>query len=219
METTAKGLAPFVVDLRYSRRGAGGTGLENGSAPPPVLVAGTEEQDADSLAAAAGQLVTSLVRSRLDSRPRQSEARRVRTRTVYADCRRAGAVERGREVGRERRLGLDPLAGERMVEGEPRGVQELALEAEVAGDAVDGVAGDRQLDRLEVDADLVRPPRLEPRPRAARAPSSSSTSNHVTASRGVGVSSEWRVRSMRSRPIGASIRPVRERGAPRTSAR
>ena len=37
-------------------------------------------------------------------------------------------------------------------------------------------------------------------------------SNQVTASRGVAVSSEWRVRSRRSRPIGASIRPVRERG-------
>ena len=41
METTAKGLAPFVVGLRYSRRGAGGTGLR-AAAPPPVLVAGTE---------------------------------------------------------------------------------------------------------------------------------------------------------------------------------
>jgi len=43
METTAKGLAPFSVELRYSRRGAGGTGLRT-SAPPPVLVAGTEEK-------------------------------------------------------------------------------------------------------------------------------------------------------------------------------
>src|SRR5688500_14365533 len=45
METTAKGLAPFVVGLRCSRRGAGGTERKS-SAPPPVLVAGTEELDA-----------------------------------------------------------------------------------------------------------------------------------------------------------------------------
>ena len=32
------------------------------------------------------------------------------------------------------------------------------------------------------------------------------------------VSSEWRVGSWRSRPIGASMRPLRERGRPRTSA-
>ena len=53
-----------------------------------------------------------------------------------------------------------------------------------------------------------------PAHRAARA-----TSNHVTASRGVSLSIDRRVRSARSRPIGASIRPVLERGAPRTSAR
>ena len=41
-------------------------------------------------------------------------------------------------------------------------MEELPLEPEVARDAVDGVAGDRKLERLEVDADLVRPPRLEP---------------------------------------------------------
>ena len=48
METTAKGLAPFSVGLRYSRRGAGGTQSviqkRQDRAPPPVLVAGTEGQ-------------------------------------------------------------------------------------------------------------------------------------------------------------------------------
>ena len=39
------------------------------------------------------------------------------------------------------------------------------------------------------------------------------------ASRGVSVSSEWRCASLRSRPIGASIVPLRERGRPTTSAR
>ncbi len=48
-----------------------------------------------------------------------------------------------------------------MGEPEPVGVQELPLEAEVARDTVDGVAADRQPDRLEMDANLVRAPRLE----------------------------------------------------------
>ena len=48
------------------------------------------------------------------------------------------------------------------VEAQPVRVEELPLETEVAGDAVDRVAADGQPDRLEVDADLVRPPRLEP---------------------------------------------------------
>ena len=45
------------------------------------------------------------------------------------------------------------------------------------------------------------------------------TSKFVTASRGVSVSSEIRVGSRRSRPIGASMRPRLERGRPRTRAR
>ena len=49
--------------------------------------------------------------------------------------------------------------------------------------------------------------------RSVRSGRASRSSNHVTASRGVSVSSEWRVRSPRSRPIGAVIRPVRERDA------
>src|SRR5262245_43995445 len=69
------------------------------------------------------------------------------------------ALERGIQVGRERRLDCDPLAGEGMREGEARRVEELPLEAEIARDAVDGIARDGQLDRSEVDADLVRPPR------------------------------------------------------------
>ena len=40
-------------------------------------------------------------------------------------------------------------------------MEELPLEAEIAADAVDGVAGDRQPDRREMDADLVRASRLE----------------------------------------------------------
>jgi hypothetical protein len=44
---------------------------------------------------------------------------------------------------------------------EAGGVQELALERQVVLDAVEGVARDRELDRGEVDANLVRPARLE----------------------------------------------------------
>jgi hypothetical protein len=46
-------------------------------------------------------------------------------------------------------------------EGQPGGVEELAREAQVAGDAVDGVTRDGQPDGLEVDADLMGAPRLE----------------------------------------------------------
>ena len=74
---------------------------------------------------------------------------------------RAGASERLGEVGRQRRLDVDPLARQRMLERQARRVQELALEAQVAGNAVDRVARDREPDRLEVHADLVRAPRLE----------------------------------------------------------
>ena len=41
-------------------------------------------------------------------------------------------------------------------------MQELALEAEVVLHPVGGVAGHREVDRGEMDADLMRPPRLEP---------------------------------------------------------
>ena len=74
-----------------------------------------------------------------------------------------GALEGGFQIGGERRLGVDRFAGDRMREREPCGMQELALQFEVRH-AVDPVARDGQVDRREVDADLVRPPRLEPHP-------------------------------------------------------
>src|SRR5204862_4087936 len=48
------------------------------------------------------------------------------------------------------------LARDRMRKGKPRSVEELALQAEVAGAAVHRIARDREPDRLEVNADLVR---------------------------------------------------------------
>src|SRR5512144_2470465 len=73
-----------------------------------------------------------------------------------------GPVQRGGQIGRQRRFDLYALRSEGMHEGEPRCVKELPFEPEVAGHTVDGIAGYRQADRLEVHADLVRPPRLEP---------------------------------------------------------
>ena len=59
----------------------------------------------------------------------------------------------------------------------------------------------------------VRPVSSRTRSSAWRS-SSSSSSKCVTAARGVAVSREWRSRSRRSRPIGASIVPRRDRGLP-----
>src|SRR5918999_1432391 len=75
---------------------------------------------------------------------------------------RSGSHSSGRlEILRQRRLDLDAFPGEGMWERQPRGVQELALEAELPGPAVHGIARHRQVDRREVDADLVRAPGLE----------------------------------------------------------
>src|ERR671915_1898361 len=73
----------------------------------------------------------------------------------------AGPRECLGEVRRERGLDVDPLGRERVLEGEAAGVEELALEREVSANAVDRVARDREADRREVHADLMRPPRLQ----------------------------------------------------------
>src|SRR5260221_5493857 len=70
-------------------------------------------------------------------------------------------VQVGLELGRERRAHIEPLAAERVWEGKPRGVQELPAELGLRY-AVDGVADDGELDRGEVDADLVHAARLQP---------------------------------------------------------
>src|SRR5260221_3555337 len=69
--------------------------------------------------------------------------------------------QRALELGRQRRGDVDRLARDRMPEGEPRRMEELALEPELAAAAGERVARDREVDRLEMHADLVRPPRLE----------------------------------------------------------
>jgi hypothetical protein len=73
----------------------------------------------------------------------------------------AGAHESGLKVWRQRRLGLDPFSADRMLEGESRGVEELTLEAEITRDSVDWVSRNGELDRCEMDADLMRPAGLE----------------------------------------------------------
>jgi hypothetical protein len=49
-----------------------------------------------------------------------------------------------------------------MVEGEPRCVKELPLEAEIARDAVERITGDGEVDRGEMHANLVRTACFEP---------------------------------------------------------
>src|SRR5215213_4614435 len=143
-------LPSFGYGLR--RRGSGGTGLaEEPSvarprpAPPPGLSAGSVAEAAAwypsgqaSALHASGRVTTAAHRSRV-ARP----------------------LERVGEFRWERRIDLDTLARDRMREGEPRGVEELTLEAEVTANAVHRVARDRQADRPEVDADLVRSSGLE----------------------------------------------------------
>src|SRR6478609_1314834 len=75
---------------------------------------------------------------------------------------RPTALKDAGEVFGERRADVDALARDGVVEREPLGVQELALEAERAGVAVLGIARHRVADRLQVGADLVRAAGLEP---------------------------------------------------------
>jgi diguanylate cyclase (GGDEF)-like protein len=88
---------------------------------------------------------------------------RIADQRQYAS-KRAKVVEEPREVVGQRRLDVDPFAGEGMREGELRGVQELPVETRL-GHPVDSVTGDRQVDCREVDADLVHPPGLELHPK------------------------------------------------------
>src|SRR3712207_5907421 len=76
-------------------------------------------------------------------------------------------VEYHRQVGRQRARELAPGAVER-AEAEPGGMEKLALERQLltarpaAARAVDRIAGHRVADEGAMDADLVRPARLDP---------------------------------------------------------
>src|SRR5262245_22230109 len=73
---------------------------------------------------------------------------------------RPQATEIRGEVVRQRRFDLDSLARERVRERKSVRVQELAPELLVRN-AVDAVSHDREVDRGQMDADLVRPAGLE----------------------------------------------------------
>src|SRR5690349_8774502 len=66
---------------------------------------------------------------------------------------RAGTPERCGEVVRQRRGNVHRRARDRMRKREPRGVQELPFEADLAASSVGRVARDRQVDRREMHAD------------------------------------------------------------------
>ena len=116
------------------------------------------------------------------------------------------------ELGGQRRRGPDEVPVRRRGQLQSPGVQEQPLEAVRAASrrarAVDRVARDRVADRVEVDADLVRPPghevELEQRPvrRTARGRGSRSWTRRPSGTTAI------RVRCFGSRPIGASIRPT-----------
>ena len=111
--------------------------------------------------------------------------------------------------------------GDRVREGEPRRVQELAPRPRSPADAVDRVADDRQPDRRRGGRGSGASARSRAARAAARARPSSSTHLEVRdrVARRVGVE---RVRASGRRGRGRSAPrsvPLRERGRPRTSAR
>jgi hypothetical protein len=72
-----------------------------------------------------------------------------------------GPLERPGEILGQRRDHLDALAPEWMLEGEPRGMKELALEAHLMRASILGVTAHRMPDRLQVNPDLVSSPGLQ----------------------------------------------------------
>src|SRR5579885_2271390 len=125
--------APFSVRLRF----AGGSRVEAGlrARPPPTEVA-------------------------LPGRRNTERPEWYRPRLLVPS---GQGREVRRELGRERRDGLDPPPGDRVREGELGGVQELPAKRRFRH-PVHRIAHDGQVDRGQVDANLVHPPGLEPHP-------------------------------------------------------
>src|SRR5688572_25709165 len=144
METTAKALGPFPGLVGATAGGARAEPTLRASAPPPVLPAGEKDLDSGSVAAGRGAILghgrSGHVRGQSPScplRPRPQAPVRLQARrfpgrergppgltpdmpatdtpATAPSALEAGAVERGGEVRRQRRLGLDVLAGEGMV--------------------------------------------------------------------------------------------------------
>src|SRR6188472_2683976 len=134
METTANGTSPFQCGFGCrAPAGRVGTGLRSRSH-------GTTAPGADRRVVERG-------RRMVPDGPRTSVA---------------GKREGGLEIRRQRRADVDRGPRHRMLQPEPVRMEKLPFEPEIVGHAVDGVAADGKPDRLEVDADLVRPPGLEP---------------------------------------------------------
>src|ERR1700757_3249517 len=72
-----------------------------------------------------------------------------------------GLVQRGGQIGRQWRGHVDVGPGDRVGEGQARGVEELAGQAVAVAGAVLGVAADRMADCGQVHANLVGAPGLE----------------------------------------------------------
>ena len=128
---------------------------------------------------------------------------------------RRGRVEGRREVLRQRRDALDRRARDRVGEGQARGVQELALEPQLARRARTRgrrPRGGRSPAGARGSGGCARSPGARAAGSGAAAPRSSV--KWVTAARGSSVSVDIRVRTRRSRPIGASIVPARAGGRP-----
>jgi len=88
-------------------------------------------------------------------------ARRVEGTKTAGSLAAAGFLERLRQIGRQGRLEIQLDLRDRVDEPKPLRMQELPLETEVALHTVGRIAGDGKIDLGEMDADLMRPPRLE----------------------------------------------------------
>src|SRR5580700_1970401 len=103
-------------------------------------------------------------RDRRERRPPPASTLRrvgVRKRPWYPQPGLTERVQEGLVLGRKRRLELQMLAAEGVGEAEAGGEEELPAERGLR-DAVDGVTHDRQVDRRQVNADLVHASGLEP---------------------------------------------------------
>ena len=143
METTANGTSPFQDGFGCTApEGQDGTGLRSRSlgTTAQALIAGLMERERSMVP---------------DSSPGQCHDA-VRARSVTSQG------ERGTQIVRKLGSEVDDGVGHRVPEDEPPGMEELAFKPEISCDAIGGIATHRQTDRLEVDADLVRSPCLEP---------------------------------------------------------
>ena len=120
-----------------------------------------------------------------------ARAPRRRRRSTSPTAPRCGSLAAARRARPARSCGSGELTStgspvDRVREGQPRGVQELALEAQRPGRAVLGVAGDRVADRPQVRADLVRAAGLQAHAqqrRRAAAPARSRSASPPRAAR------------------------------------